>query len=264
MKRILAQITLLALGVLLSACLEMTSVITANKDGSAIVEETVLVSAQMKAMMAAAAAGGGGEQGGPNMKDLLPDQAKAEERAKKLGDGVTVKSREEVKTPDGKEGVKVTYSVPKIANLKYEPFNSDNKGGESKPITFKLDGSKLSVSLPPDANKEDKAAEKPKMPKEQMQAQLAMMKPMFAGMRVNFQIKGANGIANSDASNFKADAVTIMDIQFDKLMENQDVFMKVMESMDDKSMTPKKVSEQFKNVDGLKIEGKEAISIDLK
>ena len=263
MKRILAQITLLALSVLLSACLEMTSVITANKDGSAIVEETVLVSAQMKAMMGAAAASGG-EQGGPNMKDLLPDQAKAEERAKKLGEGVTVKSREEVKTPEGKEGVKVTYLVPKIANLKYEPFNSDNKGGDSKPITFKLDGSKLSVSLPPDTNKEDKPAEKPKVPKEQMQAQLAMMKPMFAGMRVNFQIKGANGIASSDASHLKDGAVTIMDIQFDKIMENQDAFMQIMESADDKSMTPAKVAQKFKDVDGLKIEGKEAISIDLK
>jgi hypothetical protein len=242
----------------------MTSVITANKDGSAIVEETVLVSAQMKAMMSAAAASGG-EQGGPNMKDLLPDQAKAEARAKKLGDGVTVKSREEVKTPDGKEGVKVTYAVPKIANLKYEPFNSDSKEGkDSKPITFKLDGSKLSVNLPPDNNKDEKPAEKPKVPKEQMQAQLAMMKPMFAGMRVNFQIKGANGIAGSDASHLKDGAVTIMDIQFDKIMENQDTFMKVMESADDKSMTPAKVAQQFKDVDGLKIEGKEAISIDLK
>jgi hypothetical protein len=91
-----------------------------------------------------------------------------------------------------------------------------------------------------------------------------MMKPMFAGMRVNFQIKGANGIAGSDASHLKDGAVTIMDIQFDKIMENQDTFMKVMESADDKSMTPAKVAQQFKDVDGLKIEGKEAISIDLK
>lgn len=263
MKRILAQFSLLVLGILLSSCLEMTSVITASKDGSAIIEETVLVSAQMKAMMAAAGASGG-EQGGPSMKDLLPDKAKAEERAKKLGEGVTVKSHEQVKSPDGREGVKVTYAVPNVANLKYQPFNSDNKGSDTeKPMTFKVEGGKLTVSMPP--GKQDSApAERPKVPKEQMEAQLAMMKPMFAGMRVAVQIKGANGIASSDATNLKDDTVTIMDIQFDKIMEKPDTFSKIMESADDKSMTPAKAAQMFKDVDGLKIEGKENISITLK
>jgi len=262
MKRLLAHLSLLTISLLLSACLEMTSVITVNKNGSATIEETVLLSAQLKAMMAQG--GGGGGQGGPDLKDLVPDKAKAEERAKKLGDGVTVSKYEAVKSPDGREGVKVTYAVKDIKNLEYQPFNADQKEG-SKPMSFEIDDGELTVELPPDEKKKgEPAPEKPKLPKEQMEAQLAMMKPMFAGMRVSMQIKGADGIGATDATNVKDGTVTIMDLQFDKLMENGDAFMKFIDSADDKDMTPAKAAEKFKGVDGIKIEGKEKISIKLK
>ncbi len=264
MKRFITSVSALAATLLLSACFEMSSVVTVNKNGTGTIEETALVGAQLKAMMASMPADAGG-QGGPNMKDILPDKAKAEERAKKLGEGVTVKSHEPVKMPDGREGVKVTYAVADINKLNYQPFDAKGgEGGESKPITFALKGDTLNVSLPPDKPKEKSAPEKPKMPAEQMQAQMAMMKPMFAGMRMAVQIKGGSGIASSDASNLSGDTVTIMDIQFDKLMEKPEVFGKFMETADDKDMSPAKAAEQFKGVDGIKVEGKEKIMIKLK
>ncbi len=195
----------------------------------------------------------------------MPDKAKADERAKKLGEGVTVKSHEAVKMPDGREGVKVTYAVADVNKLKYQPFDAKDKdGGENKPITFAASGGTVTVSMPPDKPKSGPPAEKPKMPAEQMQAQMAMMKPMFAGMRMAIQIKGANGIASSDASNLSGDTVTIMDIQFDKIMEKPEVFGKFMETADEKDMTPAKAAETFKGVDGIKVEGKEKITIKLK
>ncbi len=148
MKRLLAHLSLLTITLLQSACLEMTSVITVRKNGSATIEETVLLSAQLKAMMAQ----GGGGQGGPDLKDLVPDKAKAEERAKKLGDGVTVAKYEAVKAPDGREGVKVTYAVKDIKNLEYQPFSGDQKEG-SKPMTFEIDDGELTVEMPPDEKK---------------------------------------------------------------------------------------------------------------
>jgi hypothetical protein len=265
MKRMLSYVGAIAASLLLSACFEMSSVVTVNKDGTATIEETALLGAQLKAMMASMPADGGG-QGGPNLKDLVPDKAKADERAKKLGEGITVKSHEPVKMPDGREGVKVTYAVADISKLKYQPFDAkDKSSGESKPITFSVSGSAVTVNLPPDNKKgaADKPAA-PKVPAEQMQAQMAMMKPMFAGMRMAVQIKGGSGIASSDASNLAGDTVTIMDIQFDKIMEKPDVFTKFMETSDDKDMTPAKAAEMFKGVDGIKVEGKEKITIQLK
>ncbi|MCE9519131.1 MAG: hypothetical protein K8R87_06225 [Verrucomicrobia bacterium] len=265
MKRFIASVGALTVSLLLSACFEVSSVVTVNKDGTGTIEETALVGAQMKAMMASMPADAGNE-GGPNFKDMVPDKAKAEERAKKLGEGVTVKSHEPVKMPDGREGVKVTYAVADINKLKYQPFEAKD-GGENedkKPMTFALSGGTVTVNLPPDKPKEKSGDEKPKMPAEQMQAQMAMMKPMFAGMRMAVQIKGGSGIASSDASNLSGDTVTIMDINFDKLMEKPEVFGKFMESAEDKSMTPAQAAEKFKGVDGIKIEGKEKITIKLK
>jgi hypothetical protein len=89
----------------------------------------------------------------------------------------------------------VVYAVADMSKLKYQPFDAKEKdpaGGEKKPITFALSGDTVSVDLPPDKPQE-KGAEKPKMPAEQMQAQMAMMKPMFAGMKMVMQIKGAGG-----------------------------------------------------------------------
>ena len=261
MKRFIAHIGAVAVSLLLSACLEMTSVVTVNKDGSATLEETTLVSAQLKAMMASMPQDG---SGGPGAKDLLPDKAKAEERAKDLGAGVTVKNHETVKSPDGREGVKVTYAVADISKLQYHPFAQDkNSAKDQKPITFAVSGGSVTVNLPQDKPKGEKV-EKPKIPAEQMQAQMAMMKPMFAGMRIAAQVKGGSGIASSDATNVSGDTVTIMDIQFDKIMEKPEVFTKFMESADDKDMTPAKAAEMFKGVDGIKIESKEKITIQLK
>src|SRR4029077_7035332 len=110
-----------------------------------------------------------------------------------------------------------------------------------------LSGDTLSVTMPPDKPKEKNPGQ-PKKDPAQMQAQLAMMKPVFARVRMAVHIKGGNGIASSGASNLSGDTVTIMDIQFDKLMEKPEVFGKFMESADDKDMTPAKAAEMFKGV----------------
>jgi S1-C subfamily serine protease len=54
-----------------------------------------------------------------------------------------------------------------------------------------------------------------------------------------------------------------MDIQFDKIMDNADIFAGFMESAD-VGLSPEEVAEKFKNVDGLKIEGKKVVTAVLK
>lgn len=267
MKRTLRALFVVAATIGLSACLEMKSVVTVNKDGTATIEETALVGAQLKAMLGSLGAQGGPE-GQPNpaaaLKDMVPDKAKAEERAKELGEGVTVKSHEEVSTPDGKGGVKVTYAVADIRKVKYSPFNAkDKESGKGAPMTFTLEGDTLSVINPPDPAKGDKPAEKPEIPKEQLQAQMAMMKPMFAGMRVSMDVKGAAGIASSDATHLNGDTVTMLDMQIDKLMDKPEIFMQFMEAAE-KDLTQAQAAEMFKGVDGIKVEGKKSVTIKLK
>ena len=260
MRKFFSTACALAASLLLASCFELSSVITVNKDGSGIVEESTLVSAQLKAMMAAGAQGGEGGSGKP---EILPSKEKATEKASKLGEGVTLKSFEEISSPDGRVGVKAVYAFSDVSKLKYQP--GDVKADSTKPgMTFSLKGDTLTVDLPADKPKEqDPNAPKPELPKD-MEAQMAMMKPMFAGMKFSFALKGANGIASSDASHVSGDTVTILEMNFDKLLEKPEGFKKFTEMMDKKDQTPQQAAEAFKGFDGVKIEGKEKITVQLK
>jgi hypothetical protein len=254
---------LAAVSFILTSCLEIKSTVIVNKDGTATIEESVLLGAQLAAMMQA----GGGQ--GDQLKGLVMDKAKADERAKKLGEGVTVKSHEEVKTPDGKSGVKVVFAVADPAKLKYVPFEPEQEGkpaSKSEPMTFALSGSSLTITNPEADKKKGGNAEKPKKSAEelaQMKAQMGMMKPMFAGMRMTIEVKGAGGIASSDATHFNDGTVSYLDIQFDKLMDNTDAFMQVMESGEG-GMSMSEAATKFNKVEGLKIEGKKVVALELK
>lgn len=254
---------LAAVSFTLTSCLEIKSKVIVSKDGTATIEETVLLGAQLAAMMQA----GGGQ--GDQLKGLVMDQAGAEERAKKLGEGVTVKSREEIKAADGKSGVKVVFAVADLAKLKYVPFEPEQEGkpaSGSEPMTFALSGSTLTLNNPEADKKKGGDVEKPKKSEDeiaQMKAQMGMMKPMFAGMRMSVEVTGADGIASSDASHFADGTVTYLDIQFDKLMDNTDAFMEVMESGDG-GMSMAEAATKFQKVDGLKIEGKKVVTVELK
>lgn len=255
----ISSLLLAAVAFVLASCIEIKSTVIVSKDGTATIEESVLLGAQLAAMMQ----GGQGDQ----LKGLVMDKEKAAERAKKLGEGVTVKSHEEVKTPDGKSGVKVVFAVADLSKLKYVPFEPEQEGKPSttQPMTFALSGSTLTITNP-DADKRGGGEAKPKKSPDQiamMKSQMAMVKPMFAGMRVAVAVQGANGIASSNAAHLNDGTISYMDIQFDKIMDNADIFAGFMESAD-VGLSPEEVAEKFKNVDGLKIEGKKVVTAELK
>ena len=247
----------------LPSCLEIKNTIIVNKDGTATVEETTLLGAQLAAMMAqGGGAGGPGEQ----LKGLVMDKAKAEERAKQLGEGVTVKSIEEVKSPDGKSGNKVTFAVADIRKLKFQPNSPDQKEKKAEEdMVFALEGGTLTVTNNSADKKGDKG-DKPKKSAEelaQMKAQVAMMKPMFAGMRVTIDVKAAGGIASTDAAHANGDTVTFLDLQFDKLLDNVEAFGEIMES-GDSGMSMADAAKKFEKVEGIKLEGKKVVKVELK
>lgn len=247
----------------LPSCLEIKNTIIVNKDGTATVEETTLLGAQLAAMMAqGGGAGGPGEQ----LKGLVMDKAKAEERAKQLGEGVTVKSIEEVKSPDGKSGNKVTFAVADIRKLKFQPNSPDQKEKKDEEnMVFSLEGGSLVITNNSADKKTDKG-DKPKKSAEevaQMKAQVAMMKPMFAGMRVTIDVRAAGGIASTDAAHVNGDTITFLDLQFDKVLDNVEAFGEIMES-GDSGMSMADAAKKFEKVEGIKLEGKKVVKVELK
>ncbi|OYW74516.1 MAG: hypothetical protein B7Z37_17400 [Verrucomicrobia bacterium 12-59-8] len=254
---------LLAAAFVLASCIEIKSTVIVSKDGTATIEESMLMGVQLAAMMQA-----GGDQR-DQLKGLVMDKEKAEERAQKLGEGVTVKSHEEVKTPDGKSGVKVVFAVADLTKLKYVPFEpeqEDKPATITVPMTFALSGSSLTITNPNADKKPDGDAEKPPKSADDiamMKSQMAMMKPMFAGIHLAVEVKGANGIASSDATNLSDGTISYLDIQFDKLMENAEAFSSFLESAND-WMSAATVAAKFSKAEGLKIEDKKVVTAVLK
>ncbi|HRH95569.1 MAG TPA: hypothetical protein PLB55_06515, partial [Prosthecobacter sp.] len=72
-----------------------------------------------------------------------------------------------------------------------------------------------------------------------------------------------NGITSSDATHLSDGTISYLDIQFDKLMDNADAFTGVMESADS-GMSMADAASKFNKVEGLKIEGKKVVQVELK
>lgn len=266
MKSLLRAFFAVAATLGLSACLDVKSSVTVNKDGTGTIEETVSFGAEVKQMLGALGGGGQAPAGQPNPAQMLsvimPDKAKAEARAKALGEGVTVKSHEQIETPDGNTGVKVTYAFTDVRKVKYTPVSDEGMGGvKPEPMTFALEGDTLTIKNPSDDEAGNKL-EVPEIPAE-MKELLPILAPLYKGTRINVQVNAAGGIASSDATHQEGDSVTYLDIQVEKFVDKPDIFAKFIVAAE-KKLSNAKAAELFKGVDGMKIEPKEVVTVKLK
>ncbi|WP_395740768.1 hypothetical protein [Prosthecobacter sp.] len=251
---------LLAVALMLTSCIEIKSTVIVSKDGTATIEETVILGPHLTEMMQ----GGQAEQ----LKGLIMDRKTAGERAKALGEGVTVKSFEELKPAEGRSGVKVVFAVADLSKLKYEPFvpEQDEKSDPApEPMTFALKGTSLTITSLEPADKKSGEAKGQESPDEiaMMKSQIAIMKPMLPGMHFAVEVKAANGFASSDATHFSNDTISFLDVQFDKFLNNMDALYSLIDAaQNDISMAD--AAAKFNKTDGIKIEGKNVVKAELK
>lgn len=259
---------------LLPSCFEANSAIKVNKDGSGTVENKMIMSAQMAGMMAAAAAQEGGDA-----KNPLLDEDKLKEEAKKMGEGVEFVSAKELKFEDGRMGVLATYKFADINKISVSPASGGpGDEGEAEPadakdkIKFSLakgDKPVLTVKMPEkDAakaeKKEEGAAGEPAPAGEEAEggeedaAAMAMMTQMFQGMKIGMTVEVEGKIAETTATHRKDNTVTLMELDFGKMMGNPD-FAKKMKSPDQMEDFAKfaEMAKEF----GATIEPKEEVTI---
>ncbi len=281
MKKHFALALLLSASLLLSGCIDMESVVTVKKDGSGTIEETTLLSAQLSAMMAMATSGltqPGAPAAVPNVL-MTDEQAKA--KANKMGAGVTVQSIEALKNPDGRQGQKIVYAFSDIAKVQFEPGDMNTADAvpgapttTTSPITFgfsngtltvKNGGSSIPAATPPLPGGPAVNGNAPAGATPAPSAQdIAMMKGMFAGMRMALKVKSASGIASTDATFVDGDTVTLMDIQMDKLFDNPAVLDRLSGLQNSPNLSPAAASESLKGIDGVRAEIKDTVTIKLK
>lgn len=299
MKRSFVSLILLAL-IFAGGCLQSTTVVEVEKDGSGRVMIREFYSPQVTQMlegMAGMMAGktdaqGSGEMAAAGDPKSMFDKA-IQGRIEKMGPGVTLDSSKEVTNAQGWKGYTAVYSFKDINDICVAVGDNDMGGqpgmmGQSVEDEEVEDGAgyqfrftpgeiaKLEVLAPNDDMDEGESSEENEMPAEMedttgamgdMNAEMmmGMMKPMLKGMRMSLLIKVKGKITDTNSSFVSEDhpdMITVMDLAMDPLLNNPEAMKVLMEGKDD----PKAVYKlQALGLKGAKIEepGK-SISISFK
>ena len=87
-----------------------------------------------------------------------------------------------------------------------------------------------------------------------------MMKQMLGDMRMSMKLIVEPGISETDASHRDGNTITLMEMDMAKLIENKDAFKKLANANQD---DPTKAMEMLKGVEGVKVETKEKVTVEL-
>lgn len=268
--------------VVLTGCIEATTMVYVTKDGSGSIVETVYLGAAAQQMMQQMTAGMGGE-GGAQMESSMPLDAEAcKAKARKMGEGVRFVSVEEATKPDGSSGAKAIYAFDDVSKLTLNPNDTVETPGpqppggsqEEKPITFDFDAADpavLTVHMPPPDDASE-GAEGQGAPNGGMAEgapngpQMAQMKQMFEGFRVRILVKTEGDIVRSNAAHVWAGSrakrkqyVTLLDFNIGALISDAAAFEKLAAAGTIRDMDT--AMAKLQDIPGLKIETAREVEI---
>lgn len=257
------------LALMVSSCIEHHAVISVKKDGSGTVTEETTLGGMAVMMMAQM------PEGQENPLKGLVDEEEAKEKAKTMGEGVTVEKVEAIDA-NGRKGGKITYAFADINKLKYSYGDSVSEMGEgmegdsgpaeeaaeaNKPILFSYKDGVLTVKNQEAAEAVSDEKEKEAPAEEVDEAGLAMAKQMMGDMKMSFKIEIPGGIAETNAAHVDGNTVTFMEMEMGKLLENPEKF-KELNAAEPESIA--EMQEILDGVEGVKVEAQEEVTIKLK
>jgi hypothetical protein len=256
MTQSLCRFTLALLIALASTgCLRSTTSIELNTDGSGTILQETAVSAQAMGMLQGLS--------GANAAGEKPPQLFGEEQARKTAAtmGVTFVSGEPIKTGD-LEGYRARFAFDDIAkvtvkldqgandlapgtNAKKPPFGfTFTRGNSASVLAIEMPDQSPTGRLPLPAADGDKA---------QAAQALAMMKMMMKGLYVDVTMNVNGRIIKTNAPYVDGSRVTLMQIDFDKLLADDAALMKLSAAKDIKSLA---------GVPGLKVVAEPKVTIE--
>jgi hypothetical protein len=262
----LAFIVAAALG--LGGCFQSTTLLRINADGSGTIEQTTLLTDAALAQLRQLASGG--SMGKP--LDLFSGK-QAQETAANIGPDVTVVSNTRLKTADA-EGTKTIFAFPDVNHLRLKQSSgtaalgltaSDAENAQVRlSLTHQSDGhALLRITLP--SSKLLQVNPAPTSPAGSGGTpqsrigpeQLAMIKQLFAGMRISIAVQPDGPVVRTSSPFVDGQKVTLFDFSFDQLLNNDAVFSRLQtaRSIDD-------VKAAMKDIPGLKINLDPEITIE--
>ena len=232
MTRRLTLVPLLTL--VLTGCINSSTLVKVKPDGSGTLEQTVLMNAQaFRGMFTALGADGKPAQVGPS----AVNEAELKAAAAKMGEGVTFVSATPLKGDNGFEGTKTIYAFTDITKLQVDQDPSTAGGGSvqmqrkpGKPVVFSLakgaNGTTVLTANFTDMQQraEAKAAEAPApgaATPEISPQMMEMAKAMFNGFKVAIDLEVAGQIVKSSSDYVNGSRVTLLEMDLGELLKDE-------------------------------------------
>lgn len=256
-----------------SGCVDVTVLVSVNKDGSGTITETAYMGANAMQMMSGMMNEMGGDTAQP--QNPLLDESKAQQRAAQLGAGVKLVSLKEVKKQDGSMGARAEYSFPDVTKLSVTPNGGVGNQGPAQndqAVRFGFTRGQtptLTVEMPAMDMKGGPGMGPDGKPKKPSPQELMMMKSMLGGMRMRLLMKVDGEITKTNANHVvtirktgKKSGLVLMDINFDKIFESDPTFEKVAAAG---SLTDKReAAKQLAAIPGFKIESEPKVAVTFR
>ena len=275
MKKIVLGLFLSAWIILAAGCIDHSTLISLERDGSGQIVQTTYMSAMAASMMA----GMGGEAG----VDPLVDEQQARAKAATFGEGVRFVSVSPVSKPDGSKGGRAVYAFDDINSLQVSMDQMDedsvmsmesDEEEDAQFFTFEytpgnlvikrpaMDEEEGDVAMDVEPEGDDQAAMAEEMGKQMMEGML----PMLKGMRIQIAVEVPDAVRKTNASYVQSGSETdvarqivLMDFDLDKLLEHPEGMDYLLKMQDDANF--EKMAEQLGNA-GIRVEAEETVTVE--
>lgn len=268
MKQILRWTCIALLSVILPGCIETTTLIRVKPDGSGTIEETIIISDALTELIAGLGGGSEGETEGPG----LPDKEELRQKASNIGEGVTLLSVESVSNDTG-SGHKAIYKFKDINKIRINqnpgenvpspgPGEEDESPKEYIRFSFKKGGTATLDVINPIEKPEIEEQEPVESATDQDGMEMMyMLRELYKDMKISIALEVEGRIVETNATYRDGSRVTIMEIDFGKLLEDEETFNELMGAQ---SGTIEGIKEIVKDNPGIKVETQERIKIRFK
>jgi len=273
MKYRLKVIIVTLLILFLIGCVDTSTVIKVKRDGSGTIEEKIIISLDFLELIQSMS----GEAAEP-VEDLdMLDEEELKEKAGQIGEDVAFVSAESIKTDSG-TGYKAIYSFKDINKIRINQNPAENvptpgpggpdaeETGEFITFSFKKGSTSTlnifnpreEVSGEKDQGNEDTAAGTDTAADPGM---LDMMRQIYQDMRISMAVEVEGSIIDTNALYREGSRIIIMELDFAKLLENEEQFQKLARANPD---TLEETKELFKDIPGMKVELQDTLKITFR
>jgi hypothetical protein len=277
MKRIAIPLVLVALFLSIIGCIESTTIVHLREDGSGEIEETFLLRNDVIRAFERAAA----REGSDTADFKILDVAKLERRAREMGDGAVLKSAEDL-TTSTHQGYRAVFSFEDINTIRINENPDENvpESGsastdadpdsagfepEKEMIGFNFrrpsEGKPASLTIRFPHGDED-MTENPEMDEmsaEQEEKMMGMFRQLIEDMKIYIALEVEGTITETNAMYIEGSKVVLMDLDFGKIVENEEVFEKLVKSQTD---SIEETKELIKDLPGIRVEMQDAIEVE--